>query len=178
MTLTAQNLVAWHDRDTANHVAERDKFAEKGFRPLSLSIYGTPNDPRFAAVMVKRPQVIATRSFINMSQSEYQKVFDDQAKEGFGPFIITATGPKNGAIFAGSFRKMSNIPLTRSQSFKRRVYRTECSATRCRKNTDLGRLFRHSQRTTLLRHLGPEPRQGRLEHRRCRRRRRQTTATF
>ena len=118
MTLTAQNLVAWHDRDTANHVAERDKFAEKGFRPLSLSIYGTPNDPRFAAVMVKRPQVIATRSFINMSQSEYQKVFDDQAKEGFGPFIISATGPKNSAIFAGSFRKMSNIPLTRSNLSK------------------------------------------------------------
>ena len=113
MTLTAQNLVAWHDRDTASHVAERDKFAEKGFRPLSLSIYGSPNDPRFAAVMVKRPQVIATRSFINMSHSEFQKVFDDQAKEGFGPFIITATGPKDGAVFAGSFRKMSNIPLTR-----------------------------------------------------------------
>ncbi|HEX7332991.1 MAG TPA: serine hydrolase [Pyrinomonadaceae bacterium] len=113
MTLTAQNLVAWHDRDTANHVAERDKFAEKGFRPLSLSIYGSPNDPRFAAVMVKRPQVIATRSFINMSHSEFQKVFDDQAKEGFGPFIITATGPKDGAVFAGSFRKMSKIPLTR-----------------------------------------------------------------
>ena len=113
MTLTAQNLVAWHDRDTANHVSERDKFADKGFRPLSLSIYGTPNDPRFAAVMVKRPQVIATRSFINMSHSQYQTVFEDQAKEGFGPFIITATGPKNGAIFAGSFRKMSNIPLTR-----------------------------------------------------------------
>lgn len=113
MTLTAQNLVAWHDRDTANHVAERDKFADKGFRPLSLSIYGTPNDPRFAAVMVKRPQIIATRSFINLSHSEYQKVFEDQAKEGFGPFIITATGPKNGAVFAGSFRKMSKIPLTR-----------------------------------------------------------------
>lgn len=61
MTLTAQNLVAWHDRDTANHVAERDKFAEKGFRPLSLSIYGSPSNPLYAAVMVKRPQVIATK---------------------------------------------------------------------------------------------------------------------
>lgn len=118
MTLTAQNLVAWHDRDTANHVAERDKFAEKGFRPLSLSIYGTPNDPRFAAVMVKRDQVIATRSVINKTQSEYQKVFEDMAEEGFGPFIITATGPKNSAIFASSFRKMSNIPLTRSNLSK------------------------------------------------------------
>ena len=118
MTLTAQNLVAWHDRDTANHVAERDKFAEKGFRPLSLSIYGSPNDPRYAAVMVKRPQVIATRSVIGKTQSEYQKVFEDMAADGFGPFIITATGPKNGAIFAGSFRKVSSIPLTRSNLSK------------------------------------------------------------
>jgi hypothetical protein len=52
MTLNAQNLVAWHDRTTANHVAERDKFADMGFRPLSLSIYGSPSDPRYAAVMV------------------------------------------------------------------------------------------------------------------------------
>jgi CubicO group peptidase (beta-lactamase class C family) len=118
MTLTAQNLVAMHDRDTANYVQERDKFAEKGFRTLSLSIYGTPNDPRFAAVMVKRDQVIAARSFINLSQSQYQKVFEDQAAEGFGPYIITATGPKNGAIFAGAFRKMSHIPLTRSNLSK------------------------------------------------------------
>src|SRR5215216_6487770 len=118
MTLTAQNLVALHDRDTANYVQERDKFADKGFRTLSLSIYGTPNDPRFAAVMVKRDQIIATHSFINMTQSEYQKVFEDQAAEGFGPYIISATGPKNGAIFAGAFRKTSKIPLTRSNLSK------------------------------------------------------------
>ena len=114
MTLTASNLVAWHDRDTANHVAQRDKFAEKGFRPLSLSIYGNPDNPLYAAVMVKRPQIIATRSVIGKTQAEYQQVFEDMAADGFGPFIITATGPRNGAVFAGSFRKMSSIPLTRS----------------------------------------------------------------
>ena len=118
MTLTAQNLVAWHDRDTANHVAERDKWADKGFRPLSLSIYGSTSDPRFAAVMVKRPTVIATKSVINKTQSEFQTVFDQMAADGFGPFIISATGPKNSAIFAGSFRKMSHIPLTRSNLSK------------------------------------------------------------
>lgn len=118
MTLNAQNLVAWHDRNTANHIAERDKFADKGFRPLSLSVYGNPSDPLYAAVMVKRPTVIATKSFVGMSQAGYQKVFEDMVKEGFGPFIITATGPSGGAVFAGSFRKMSSIPLTRSNLSK------------------------------------------------------------
>src|SRR5262245_24473504 len=118
MTLNAQNLVAWHDSTTADHVAQRDKFAALGFRPLSLSIYGSPSDPRYTAVMVKRPVVIATHSFIGLSQSGYQKAFDDMAAQGFGPFIITATGPGGGAVFAGSFRKVAHIPLTRSNLTK------------------------------------------------------------
>jgi CubicO group peptidase (beta-lactamase class C family) len=118
MTFTPQNIVAWHDRNTANHVAERDKFAAKGFRPLSLSIYGTTSDPLYAAVMVKRPTVIATRSVIGKSETEYVTVFNDMSADGYGPFIITATGPRDSAVFAGSFRKMSKIPLTRSNLSK------------------------------------------------------------
>jgi len=118
VTLNAQNLVAWHERNTASHVAERDKFADKGFRPLSLSIYGGTSDPLYAAVMVKRPVVIATKSVVGKSQAEYQDVFNQMADDGFGPFIITATGPRDSAVFAGSFRKMSHIPLTRSNLSK------------------------------------------------------------
>jgi CubicO group peptidase (beta-lactamase class C family) len=118
MTLNAHNLVAWHDHATADHVAQRDKFAQLGFRPLSLSVYGSPGDPRYAAVMVKRSAVIATHSFVGLSQTDYQKTFDDMAKQGFGPFIITATGPGNAALFAGSFRQMAHIPLTRSNLTK------------------------------------------------------------
>ena len=60
MALTSQNVVAWHDRNTIQHKALVDQWAGKSFRTLSLTIYGTPQDPRFAAVMVKRPAVIAT----------------------------------------------------------------------------------------------------------------------
>src|SRR5215217_69579 len=118
MTLNAQNLVAWHDRTTADHIDQRDKFAALGLRPLSLSVYGSPADPRYAAVMVKRPTIIATKSFVGLSQADYQTTFEEIAKQGFGPFIITATGPGNGALFAGSFRKMAHIPLTRSNLTK------------------------------------------------------------
>jgi hypothetical protein len=42
MTLNAQDLCAWHDRATGDDVAQRDKFAELGFRPLSLPRAGSP----------------------------------------------------------------------------------------------------------------------------------------
>jgi hypothetical protein len=52
--------------------------------------------------MVKRPVVIATHSFIGLSQAGYQDAFDNMAKQGFGPFIISATGPSGSAVFAAS----------------------------------------------------------------------------
>lgn len=113
MTLDASNLVAWHDRTTAQHCALRDQWAGKGFRPLALTLYGTPAAPRYAAVMVKRPAVIATRSFVDQDFNGFQKTFEDQTKDGFGPFMIAATGPRGMAVFASSFRRMNPIPLTR-----------------------------------------------------------------
>lgn len=113
MNLNSSNLVAWHGLTSAEHGAKRDSFADKGFRPISISVYGTPSSPRYAAVMVKRPAVIATRSFIDLTQQGYQDAFEKMADEGFGPFLISATGPKDSALFAGSFRKVANIPLTR-----------------------------------------------------------------
>jgi CubicO group peptidase (beta-lactamase class C family) len=107
-------VVDWRDLNTAEHIARRDKYEALDYRPLSLSIYGSPDDPLYAAVMVKRPKIITTKSFVNLDQAGYQRTFDDMVSQGFGPFIITATGPSGGAVFAGSFRAMSDIPLTRS----------------------------------------------------------------
>jgi CubicO group peptidase (beta-lactamase class C family) len=118
MALTAQTIVAWHDRTTAQHADLRDTWAKQDFRPLSVTVYGTPQDPLYAAVMVKRPQLIATRSFIGLSQAEFQQTFEDMAKQDFGPFLITATGPSGGHVYAASFRHMANIPLTRSNLSK------------------------------------------------------------
>lgn len=40
MTLTLQNLVAWHDRTPVQHKDLLDKWADKKFRTLSLSPMG------------------------------------------------------------------------------------------------------------------------------------------
>jgi len=86
---------------------------EKGFRTLSLTLYGTPQDPRYAAVMVKRPVVIVTKQFGPLNQAGIQQAFDDMAKQGWGPYILTTTGPVNPAVFAGVFTPVNGIPLTR-----------------------------------------------------------------
>jgi CubicO group peptidase (beta-lactamase class C family) len=112
MLFNAHNIVAWHDRTTADHVLQSDRLAALGFRPLSLSIYGSPHDPRHAAVMIKRPGIIAVRSFTGLTQAGYERTLRDMAEQGFGPFIISATGPADAAVFASSFREMAPLPLT------------------------------------------------------------------
>src|SRR5690348_13620690 len=113
MTLTSQNTVAWHERNTAQHKALVDKWAKLDFRTLSLSIYGDPADPRYAAVMVKRAAVHAESQVFPRPQVSLQQDFDENAQKGRGPYIISATGPASAPIFAASFRPMSTIPFTR-----------------------------------------------------------------
>jgi CubicO group peptidase (beta-lactamase class C family) len=113
MPLTPQNTVAWHDRTPAQHKALLDTWAAKGFRTLSLSLYGTVAAPRYAAVLVKRPKVIATKQFGPLNQAGIQKAFDDMVKLGYGPYILTATGASGSALFAGVWTPMKVIPLTR-----------------------------------------------------------------
>ncbi len=59
----ALNTVAWHDRALAEHRENVRKFAEQGYRTLSLSVYGDRDDPRYAAVVIKRPHVHASQQF-------------------------------------------------------------------------------------------------------------------
>jgi len=113
MTLTPQNTVAWHERNTAQHKALVDTWAAQGFRTLSLSIYGDPSDPRYAAVMVKRATVHAESQVFPRTQAQVQKDFDDNVAKGRGPYLLTATGAAAAPIFAASFRPMKTIPFTR-----------------------------------------------------------------
>jgi CubicO group peptidase (beta-lactamase class C family) len=113
MTLTAQNTVAWHDKNTAQHKALVDKWAKLGFRTLSLAIYGDTGDLSYAAVMVKRATVHPESQVFPRSQAALQTDFDNYAKIGRGPYIISATGPAGAPVFAASFRPVSTIPFTR-----------------------------------------------------------------
>jgi CubicO group peptidase (beta-lactamase class C family) len=106
-------VVAWHGRSLSQHVAQRDGAAKDGYRFLSLSIYGPASDPIYAAVMIKRPAIVAQRDWPSLTAAQFQDVFNEQAKAGYGPVIIAATGSAASPRFAAVFQPCNPIPLTR-----------------------------------------------------------------
>jgi CubicO group peptidase (beta-lactamase class C family) len=104
---------AWHGKTLDEHIALRDSAAKNGYRFLSLSIHGTSAAPHYTAVMIKRPVVVAQRDWPRLTAAEFQQVFNDQAKLGFGPVMLSATGTASDPRFAAVFQMQSPIALTR-----------------------------------------------------------------
>jgi len=127
----AFDFIAWHDRDTTNHKVETDKAAAAGYRTSSLSVYGDRAAPRYAAVMVKRAAIHAEAQHFGLSAAQFQQVFNEMSAKGFGPYLLSATGPANNPLIAASFRPMSPTPLTRTgvATARRRATRSWPSST-------------------------------------------------
>ena len=106
-------FTAWHGKTFDEHIQLRDHVAKTGYRFLSLSLHGTPSSPRYTAVMIKRSKIVAQRDWPLLNADEFQATFDQQAKKGFGPVIISATGSAGNPRFAAVFQPQSPIPLTR-----------------------------------------------------------------
>jgi hypothetical protein len=106
-------FIAWHGKGLSEHVASRDQWAAKGYRFVSVSIYGSVSAPVFAAVMIKRPVVVAQREWACLTANEWQNTFNEQASQGFGPVILAATGSAMDARFSAVFEPQKPIPLTR-----------------------------------------------------------------
>jgi CubicO group peptidase (beta-lactamase class C family) len=107
------NFQAWHDQTATQHQEKANKFLKQGFRTISLCVYGETNDPRYAAVMVKRSNPAEEKPFIALSMTEMQKKTDDLQKQGFGAAIISATGPADNPLIAAIFRPMKPLPVTK-----------------------------------------------------------------
>src|SRR5215471_12401912 len=85
-------IVAWHGATLSDHAAKRDAAAKDGYRFLSLSLYGSTSNPTYAAVMIKRPAIVAQRDW---------------------PCMTAAPGPASDPRFAAVFQPQNPIPLTR-----------------------------------------------------------------
>jgi CubicO group peptidase (beta-lactamase class C family) len=107
------DITAWHGKSFNEHVTLRDAAAKQGYRFLSLSIYGPTSAPVYAAVMIKRPVVVAQRDWPLMTADQFQQTFSAQANEGYGPVMIAATGSASDPRFAAVFQQFNPIPLTR-----------------------------------------------------------------
>jgi hypothetical protein len=107
------DFIAWHGKTLNEHSASRDHWAAKGYRFVSVSIYGSVSAPIFAAVMIKRPVVVTQRDWPCLTASEWQNTFNEQAAQGFGPVILAAAGSASDPRFSAVFQPQKPIPLTR-----------------------------------------------------------------
>jgi CubicO group peptidase (beta-lactamase class C family) len=108
------NIVAWNGRSLSDHQQQVNTWSAKGYRTKSLCVYGDPSAPLYAAVMILRPVVIPERSWYSLTPAQFQQIFDQQAGQGFGPYIVSATGPADDPLIAASFCPVTPTPLTRT----------------------------------------------------------------
>ena len=95
---------AYHGVNGAQHQTNFDRLASRGYRIISLSVYGDPGDPRYAAVWVERsaPAWVAVHG---VDAAGYQSFFNNQTAHGFAPVLVSATGPAANAVFAAVFEQ-------------------------------------------------------------------------
>jgi CubicO group peptidase (beta-lactamase class C family) len=106
-------FMATHDRTHADYQNQWNTLVPQGFRPISLSVYGSPASPLYAAVWV----VGDSPPFAGIhgaTAAQFQGFFDKWASQGYGPTILTATGPAADPVFACVMEKSSHgVSLTR-----------------------------------------------------------------
>lgn len=107
--------IPWFDQNSASHKAKMDAGYVTGFRPISLSVYGTRSSPQYAAVLVKAngPD---WRSDQDMSPAQFSERFKSRSAEGFKVTHFSASGSGNDVVFTAIFEKTADgvIPYTRT----------------------------------------------------------------
>lgn len=95
---------AYHGISGADHQARFNQLSQNGYRMISLSVHGAPNDARYTAVWVKRPGP-AFVAVHGVSAAGYQTFFNQSTSQGYGPVLVSATGSASDAVFAAVFEK-------------------------------------------------------------------------
>jgi CubicO group peptidase (beta-lactamase class C family) len=96
---------AYHRLSGAEHQQWFDQLSAAGYRMISLCVYGPPANARYAAVWVQRsgPHYHA---FHNRSAADYQALVDSLTPQGYVPVLLSATGDRHDATFAGVFEQL------------------------------------------------------------------------
>lgn len=98
------SYVAYHNRSAAYHQQQIASLSGKGYRPISLSLYGDPAQPLYAAIWIKQAGN-PWYTFHSVSTTDYQNLLSTWTTRGYRPTILTATGVRETAIFAGLFEQ-------------------------------------------------------------------------
>jgi CubicO group peptidase (beta-lactamase class C family) len=90
----------------------RDALAD-GFGFASLSVYGPPHAPLYAALMRKRAAMAPQRHWLALTAAQLTKTLAEQAAAGYGPALIAATGAAATPVFALVCEPQSPLALIR-----------------------------------------------------------------
>ncbi len=95
---------AYHGVTGAQHQSNFNNFSAHGYRMISLSVYGDPGDPLYAAVWIQRqgPAWVAVHG---VDSAGYQSFFNNWTAKGYVPVLVSATGTISNAIFAAVFEQ-------------------------------------------------------------------------
>jgi hypothetical protein len=102
-------FVAYHGVTAAAHQDHFNTLPAQGYRVVSLSVSGAPDDARYAAIWFERPGA-AWQASHGLNASQYQQRFDDLVSQGYAPVLVSATGAANDAIFAAVFEQGITSP--------------------------------------------------------------------
>lgn len=97
------NFEAYKDRTSKQHLAYTDPLIRRGYRFLSIAIYGDPVNPLYAGVLVLRDTSTAQKAKIDMGLAEIKSVSQEMSNEGLAPVVISVTGPASNPRFAAIF---------------------------------------------------------------------------
>lgn len=102
----AGQFASYHQATSAQHQSYFNTYSGQGYRMISLSVYGDPANPLYAAVWVKRagPAWVAAHG---LNGSQYQNMYDTYTPQGYRPTLITATGSGSSTVFAIVMEKSS-----------------------------------------------------------------------
>ena len=95
---------AYHGLTGAQHQSKFNSLSAQGFRIISLSVYGDPDDPRYAAVWIQRPGP-AWVAVHGVDSAGYQSFFNNSTAQGYVPVLVSATGAISNAKFAAVFEQ-------------------------------------------------------------------------
>ena len=80
-------FVAWHDRPWADQNLTMT-YTGRGFAFTSLSVYGAPDKPYYAAVLVKRDGTVRQHCFPKLSQVTWFSTLAAEQEAGYQPFLL------------------------------------------------------------------------------------------
>lgn len=108
----ARNPLIVYDWARQHFVPKSDELVAQGFQPLSLSMYGDPEDARFAGVFDKRPGPPVRRA-MGFTLADFSTEMVKQKVEGFYTTLVSATGGGvSGARISGYFAQRTPTEVT------------------------------------------------------------------